>query len=413
MKIVENLAFKGGGVLGAAYVGALRALEDYKLAGNTKTTGESPIVYGNVKRVAGTSAGAICATLVALGKNAGQIGGILNSMKFTEFVDVDPNFPQNGGLCLGKAFLAWMDNQVKLVLNKDNATFADLADRARNNPLYKDLHVFAHQVASGRTFEFCAQTTPHVPISQAVRASMSIPMFFVPWQFGEGLNRDYPGEFVDGGVAFNYPISAFDSGQADTLTIGVFLTPLSYTTEGPLEMLMHFILDYYNCSEELRAIAEAIFELIKLGPYTDSHMKQLQSQLSSSAAQGATKDSLELVFAIIAALFAAWTLWKNKGDIEAAIAEFEKLLEKWVESIPGWDQLVKFVKLVELWSSAIGSVLNTPTNFVFERDAPRSIIVNTLGYSFIDFWMPECNKRKLQAAGYNSAIEYLNLIMYS
>ena len=35
MKIVENLAFKGGGVLGAAYAGALTALEEYRLVGHS------------------------------------------------------------------------------------------------------------------------------------------------------------------------------------------------------------------------------------------------------------------------------------------------------------------------------------------------------------------------------------------
>jgi predicted acylesterase/phospholipase RssA len=412
MKTVENLAFKGGGVLGTAYVGALQALEEYKLAGSLKPTNGSPIVYGKVKRVAGTSAGAICAALVALGNNAKEIDGIMDSMKFTDLVDVDKDFPANGGLCLGISFLNWMEAQVKAIMKKDHATFIDLFDLARENPLYKDLHVFSHQVASGRTFEFSAQSTPHVPISQAVRASMSIPMFYVPWQFGGDLQDSYPGEFVDGGVAFNYPISAFDSGQPAPLTIGIFLTPLSYTTQGPLDTLMHYILNCYNCSEELKAFAEAMFELIKLGPYNDSNVKQLQSQVSLSAAPGATQD-VKLVFEIIAALGAAWALWEYNGDIEAAIEEFETLLDDWLENIPGWDELVKFLKLVELWGSAIGSVLNTPTNFVFERDAQRSIVLNTLGYSFIDFWMPECNKMKLRAAGYNSAEKYLSLIMYS
>jgi Patatin-like phospholipase len=277
MKTVANLAFKGGGVLGAAYVGALQALEEYKLAGSLKPTKGSPIVYGNVKRVAGTSAGAICAALVALGNNAKEIDGIMDSMKFTDLVDVDPDFPANGGLCLGINFLNWMESQVKAIMDKDHATFTDLSARAQNNPLYKDLHVFSHQL---------------------------------------------------------------------------------------------------------------------------------------SAAPGATQD-VALVFEIIAALGVAWALWEYNGDIEAAIEEFEKLLKNWVEKIPGWDELVKFVKLVELWGSAIGSVLNTPTNFVFERDAQRSIVLNTLGYSFIDFWMPECNKMKLRAAGYNSAEKYLSLIMYS
>ena len=69
MKTIENLAFKGGGVLGAAYAGVYKALQEVKLLGSDKAT-ESFTVYGNVKRVAGTSAGAIFATMVALGLSA-------------------------------------------------------------------------------------------------------------------------------------------------------------------------------------------------------------------------------------------------------------------------------------------------------------------------------------------------------
>jgi predicted acylesterase/phospholipase RssA len=77
---------------------------------------------------------------------------------------------------------------------------------------FKDLRVFSHEAASGRTFEFCAQSTPDVPIAQAVRASMSIPIFFVP----SDLAKRYPGDFVDGGVAYNDPISALTPARATT-----------------------------------------------------------------------------------------------------------------------------------------------------------------------------------------------------
>jgi predicted acylesterase/phospholipase RssA len=50
---IDNLVFKGGGVLGAAYAGAITALEDEgKLQG--------------VKAVAGTSAGSLVALLLSL-----------------------------------------------------------------------------------------------------------------------------------------------------------------------------------------------------------------------------------------------------------------------------------------------------------------------------------------------------------
>ena len=50
----RNLVFEGGGVKGIAYVGAMKVLKEEG-------------ILPNIKRVGGTSAGAINATLFALG----------------------------------------------------------------------------------------------------------------------------------------------------------------------------------------------------------------------------------------------------------------------------------------------------------------------------------------------------------
>lgn len=412
MKIVENLAFKGGGVLGAAYVGALVALEEWKLSGWGADPSGKVIVYGNVKRVAGTSAGAICAALVALGNNAAGVATIMDQMTFSDFVDVDPDGAVDGGVCRGKKFLDWMETQVKNVLKKDNATFADLAALAQSDPRYKDLHVFSHQVKAARTFEFSAQSTPNVPIAQAVRASMSIPVFFVPWSFSGDLAKAYPGEFVDGGVAFNYPISAFDSGDPDKLTLGILLNHLSYTTQGLPETLIHTLLAKKGASEDTRAVVEALIDLIKLGPYDEAAIKaRLQSQVSGSP-QGAA-DDIKLVLEIIVAFKLGWDILQQGGKVEQALESIAAPFDNFIKGDTDLKPVIAFLTALGRWNSVIGAMHNTPTNVVFERDAARSIVVNTLGYSFTDFYMPECNKKKLVAAGYNSATKYLSLIMYS
>lgn len=51
----NNLVFEGGGVKGIAYVGALEVLQEEG-------------ILQNVKRVAGTSAGAMMAVLVEIGR---------------------------------------------------------------------------------------------------------------------------------------------------------------------------------------------------------------------------------------------------------------------------------------------------------------------------------------------------------
>lgn len=409
MKIVENLAFKGGGVLGAAYAGALTAFEEYRLVGHSG--GTKPVVYGNVQRVAGTSAGSICAALVALGHNAAEINDLMGGLQFTEFVDPTANPLLDGGFCYGAAFLNWMEKRVAEVLGKPDATFADLAARAANDARFKDLHVFSHQVSGGRTFEFCAQSTPDVPIAQAVRASMSIPIFFVPWTFSGDLAKSYPGLFVDGGVAFNYPISAFDSGPGNNLTLGILLEQLSYEQQGLLDVAFHGALDALGAPQGVRTIAEALLEAVKIGPLDMTKIEALRSRARETAPQGG--NDLMLAIEIVVAAALAWDIWRQSGDIAKTIEAFIAAVEQYLANSPAWQALVKFLNVVGRWFSIIGTIVNSPTNVVFERDAQRSVVVNTLGYSFVDFWMPDCNKRKLVDAGYNSARKYLSLIMYS
>ena len=409
MKIIENVAFKGGGVLGAAYAGALTALEEYKLIGHSG--GNEPTVYGNVKRVAGTSAGSICAALLALGHNAAEINALMSALKFTEFVDPTANPLFDGGLCYGAAFLKWMQERVAQVLGKPDATFTDLKKSVDNDPRFKDLHVFSHQVSSGRTFEFCEQSTPDVPIAQAVRASMSIPIFFVPWTFSGDLAKRYPGDFVDGGVAFNYPISAFDSGPNNYLTLGLLLEPLSYDQEGLLDVVFHAALDALAVPQGIRTIAEALLEAIKIGPLDMDKVNALKSGALAAAPQG--DNDLSRAIEIATAAAPAWDIWRQSGDIAKAIDAFVAAIERYLANSPAWQELISFLKVLARWFSTIGTLINAPTNVVFERDAPRSIVVNTLGYSFVDFWLPDCNKRKLVDAGYTCASQYLSLIMYS
>ena len=57
MRKIENLVFKGGGVLGIAYAGAIHALEDKGL-------------LDNINSVAGTSAGSMVAIILCLRYNA-------------------------------------------------------------------------------------------------------------------------------------------------------------------------------------------------------------------------------------------------------------------------------------------------------------------------------------------------------
>lgn len=203
-----NLVFEGGGVKGIAYAGALQVLTDCG-------------ILPQIKQVAGTSAGAITATLVALGYTAPEIKSIIMSMDFKKFEDGwDPlRLPTEYGLYKGDSFLAWIQKMIAAKANKGaTATFADLYDQ---NGI--GLFVFATDLNIYDVKQFSHLDTPNVPIAEAVRASMSIPMFFKAWKFSNNLPDDHI--YVDGGVVLNYPITVFDSPKVpdNPQTLGFFL----------------------------------------------------------------------------------------------------------------------------------------------------------------------------------------------
>jgi NTE family protein len=70
----KNLVFEGGGVKGVAYGGSLEALDQEG-------------VLDEIEKVAGTSAGAITATMVALGYSANYIKNEMLNLDFKTFKD--------------------------------------------------------------------------------------------------------------------------------------------------------------------------------------------------------------------------------------------------------------------------------------------------------------------------------------
>ena len=124
---IENLVFEGGGVKGIAYAGAIEALE-------TKN------VLKDVKRVAGTSAGAITAALVSLKYDAATITKVVNNTDFKKFEDHwNPlKIPTKYGLYKGQFLLEFIESFFTDIGLAKDTTFKDLKEKA-----YRDLKLFA------------------------------------------------------------------------------------------------------------------------------------------------------------------------------------------------------------------------------------------------------------------------------
>jgi len=189
----KNLVFEGGGVKGIAYVGAMQVLEEKG-------------ILSNIRRVGGTSAGAINATLVALGFTNAEQRNILGKLEFKNFLDdswgmfrdtqrLISKFGWNKGDFLNK----WIGDKINEKLGDPNATFENLHEVGR-----PDLFVYGTNLSTHFGEVFSIEHTPSTRISDAVRISMSIPLLFAAFR----NPRD--DVYVDGGVLNNYPIKLFD-----------------------------------------------------------------------------------------------------------------------------------------------------------------------------------------------------------
>jgi len=199
---IENLVFEGGGVKGIAYAGALDVLEQ---------RGLMPAIRG----VAGTSAGAYTAMLVAIGCTAARIRELATATNYGALEDhLDPlRLATKYGLYAGQSLLAWIQDGLAAGNHPANLTFAALAAAGG-----RDLRVFATDITSRDVQEFSLRATPGVQVAQAVRASMSIPLMFAAWRFADGVPDDHL--YIDGGVVMNYPIAAFDETSPAAATLG-------------------------------------------------------------------------------------------------------------------------------------------------------------------------------------------------
>lgn len=189
----RNLVFKGGGEKGIAYVGAMEVLQEKG-------------ILSDIQRAGGTSAGAINATLFALGFSNTQQNNILKNLEFTNFMDDSwgvirdtRRLIKKFGWYKGDFFHKWISRHIKKKLGDANATFENLREARR-----PDLYVYGTNLSTGFGKVFSYEHTPKIRIADAVRISMSIPLFFT------AVRNARNDVYVDGGVLNNYPIKLFD-----------------------------------------------------------------------------------------------------------------------------------------------------------------------------------------------------------
>lgn len=193
----RNLVFEGGGVKGIAYIGALNVLTDRE-------------IISGIKKIGGTSAGAINAILLGLGFTSKETKDILWSLDFNDFMDDSwgvvrdtKRLIEKFGWYKGNYFRDWIGKLIKEKTGNSESTFSDI-EAMKDKRNFKSLYFMGTNLSTSFSEVFSAEHTPRTCVADAVRISMSIPLFFA-------AKRSVRGDvYVDGGVLDNYPIKLFD-----------------------------------------------------------------------------------------------------------------------------------------------------------------------------------------------------------
>ena len=253
----RNLVFEGGGVKGVAYGGAVEILEQSQIT-------------PQIERVAGTSAGAITATMLSLNYTAAEFNDIMMTLPFEKLEDgSDLGGPirlvERYGWFKGDYFLKLMESYIGKKTTDGRATFRDLREKYRDRG-FKDLHVFGTNLSQQAVQEFSYKTTPDFAVADAVRISMSIPLFFEARDFEQNGNDDV---YCDGGVLNNYPIDTFDDRRTDVdketghtmllrtpnpATLGFHLDNLDQPPPRPIDNLRRFAVGVFDALTNIQNI---------------------------------------------------------------------------------------------------------------------------------------------------------------
>lgn len=199
---IRNLVFEGCGVKGLAYLGALEVLTERG-------------VLAGVERIAGTSAGAIVAGLLATGADADSLHERLQPEELARLLGGIPGFgdvlssPFTYGLHSGQPIEDWVREQIadqtrkRLGEARPDLTFGALQHLVSEHPgVFRMPYVIATNLSEQRPQVFSAETTPDVSVAHAVRLSASIPGIVQVTKHGGAL-------MIDGGLTWNYPFQLF------------------------------------------------------------------------------------------------------------------------------------------------------------------------------------------------------------
>ena len=116
-----------------------------------------------------------------------------------------------------------------------------------------------------------------------------------------------------------------------------------------------------------------------IGPFDQAHF--VKSQLTDAG--GAKIDLVSAKQMLAAVSDARQTMTETRRQARRRAAVFKNT------ELDHSGYSTSFFTAIDNWYDAVCAVQNTPTNMVFDRDASRTIFIDTLGYIYFDFFLPD------------------------
>jgi NTE family protein len=207
-----NLALEGGGMKGLAYSGAFEVLDSIGIT-------------QHIERVAGTSSGAMNGMLISIGYSGKEITHLNLIKNFGKYSQVGIpilsgliRFYRTYGYYKTDRFMVDLAQAMRYKGISPDITFIELHKLRSSNPKIKDLYIAGANLTDQKLEVFSHRTYPNMKIIDAVKISISIPLYY------EAIFMQPNGSIVhkkeanqntkvmtDGGVIDNYPFHIFDS----------------------------------------------------------------------------------------------------------------------------------------------------------------------------------------------------------
>ena len=192
-----RLVFCGGGTRCIVFVHTLIELEK---GGHLR----------NVREYWGTSAGALIASLLAVSKSATKLRDLIRDIDYTKFRDMDVSnllsITSTWGLDDGHSLTREIERIFETI--ESGASLKTLSDVPGLNIVVSDLTIRETVVCNATKY-------PRLRIVDALRASMSLPMFYRPY-----IHPETGHYWVDGAIRANFPWMLLPSDEARRESLG-------------------------------------------------------------------------------------------------------------------------------------------------------------------------------------------------